>query len=164
MERLPLSPNLSRRDTVLERSEVNAILSEVAARLLEVRTIPGEETKAFGFVARLCAIGHLDAEAFWMVLALTSGDLRYITEAYSQLGKARNRSKQAQQQATERVLRRLSSHFPELTDVIIQIRHITAQIENGKPHEHPRQSNRIPVPASRLNDALDDRNALAEMV
>ncbi len=164
MDRLPLSPNLSRKETVLDRSEDAVLLSEAAARFMELMTKEGSETKAFGWIARMYAIGTLDPEAFRMVMALSTGDLSQITYTYSQLGKTRHRSKQAQQQATERVIRVLNSHFPQLAKVIVEIKHITAQIEPGKPHEHAHSHPRLSRPAPRFDDAVPDGELEHEMV
>ncbi len=164
MERLPLSPNLSQRRVVTERSQHTVLYSEICSRLLEDMEAGEDETRAFAFIAKLYAIGTIDPEAFRMVIALTTGDLSQITYTYSQLGKARHRSKQAQQQCTERVIRALKLHFPHLANVIVEIRHITAEINPAKPHEHTRQNNRRLVSSARPDAGLYVRDDVEEVV
>jgi hypothetical protein len=53
-------------------------------------------------------------EAVWLYLRISTGDLGELTASYSELGKKRNRTKQAQQQETERAMRVIARHKPQL--------------------------------------------------
>lgn len=53
-------------------------------------------------------------EALWLYVRISTGDLGQLTASYSELGRQRNRTKQAQQQETERAMRVIAKHKPQL--------------------------------------------------
>jgi hypothetical protein len=61
-------------------------------------------------------------EALWLYLRLSTGDLSQVTTSFSELGKKRRRSKQAEQQETERALKVITRHFPELAGAINELK------------------------------------------
>ena len=63
-------------------------------------------------------------EAVWLYLRLSTGDLAELTTSFSELGKKRNRTKQAEQQETERAMLVVARHFPELKEALLQLKKI----------------------------------------
>jgi hypothetical protein len=111
----------------VERSEESAIESEIAVRLVELaeHTSP---SRAAMFLSKLYALHSAEPAAFWFVVRILSGDLTEVTRSYSEQGALHATSKQAQQQAAERVISVITHHYPEAAQAIIQIRGITARI------------------------------------
>jgi hypothetical protein len=60
----------------------------------------------------------------WLYLRLSTGDLGQITTSFTELGRKRNRTKQAEQQETERALAVIARHFPELAGAINDLKKI----------------------------------------
>ena len=63
------------------------------------------------------------SEALWLYLRLSTGDLGQLTKTFTELGGKHNRTKQAEAQETERALRVIQRHFPEVADAIEQLLH-----------------------------------------
>lgn len=124
-----LSPHQVEPSHAVERSEERAIESEIAVRLLELREATSRD-RVVAFISKLHAIASLtEREAIWVVLELMTGDLGAITKPYEETGRERSLDKQAIQQQMERVIIGIRRHYPELAGVIVQLRHITANVK-----------------------------------
>lgn len=127
-----LSPHQTEPSHAVERSEERAIESEIAVRLLELREVTSRD-RVVAFIAKLHAIASLhEREAIWVVLELMTGDLSAITKPYEETGRERALDKQAVQQQMERVIAQIGRYYPELSRVIVQLRHITANVRTSK--------------------------------
>ena len=98
-----------------ERSLRSQLVGEICERLIEWSEVEDRE-KVKLWIMSLATIASDDesTEAVWLYLRISTGDLGELTASYSELGKKRNRTKQAQQQETERAMRVIARHKPQL--------------------------------------------------
>jgi len=110
---VPLQPNLTTNPWAqLERPKRAELVGEIAERLIEWREL-----------GRMGADPE-STEAIWLYLRLSTGDLGQLTRSFTELGKKHNRTKQAEQQETERALGVIARHFPELAGAINDLKKI----------------------------------------
>lgn len=115
----------------VEHTNKAIILAEIAERLKELKE---QESPSFccAVISKLYNLQTINHESLWMTIDLLTGDMAAITQSYASLGREKGRSKQAHQQAVERVLKDLQTHYPQLAEAFIQLRSITAQIPSNK--------------------------------
>lgn len=128
-QQLTVNQQDSRGD--VERSEEASIWGEIARRLLDAKEATSAH-RASVMLSKLHALSLIHPEALWMVVSLLTGDLSEITKSYTEMGKEHARSKQGEEQARARALLGIQKHFPHLAKAIIELRHITAEIEPPK--------------------------------
>lgn len=116
MKTYPLSPSLNESPyDGQERSQRSQLVGEICERLIEWSELEGrEKVKLWLMSLATIAADDESTEAIWLYLRISTGDLGQLTASYSELGKKRNRTKQAQQQETERAMRVISRHKPQL--------------------------------------------------
>lgn len=137
MRSVPLSDNLADKSHQGgARSEEAAIHGEIAERILELKKLVGP-MRTVGLFQKMMSIWQVEPAAFWVVTRLLTGDLSEITMSYTAQGKELGRSKQAVQQEMERVIIAIRPHYPLLADTIIQLRSVSAKLqdEQGEPKE-----------------------------
>lgn len=124
MKTVPLSPNLSAPAVAaLTRSTEAVLVGEIAERLVEWGEAMGRDRPAL-WLMRLATLAQdkESTDALLLYLRLCTGDLGQLTASFSELGAARHRSKQGEQQEEERALRVMARHFPEVRRVIEELR------------------------------------------
>lgn len=120
MNFVPLQPNLTTNPWAeMERPKRAELGGEIAARLVEWSEMDGRR-RVHRWLTQLATMGGdpESTEALWLYLRLSTGDLSQLTTSFRELGKKRRRSKQAEQQETERALKVITRHFPELAGAI----------------------------------------------
>ncbi len=128
-----LTANTQEQAHQLERSEEAAIVGEIARRLIEMKEATSA-TRAAMLIRRLNALLQVQPEAFWLVVALLTGDLTEVTRSYADMGKQHGKSRQAIEQERSRALDGIARHFPPLAKAVIELRHITSMSsQNGSP-------------------------------
>jgi len=113
------------RDTTTQHGQTDASLAaEIATRLIEWRSTPGTltESKPFKWLMRLAALGRDNPNALWLYLHIQTGDLDALTLTYDLQAASRATDRQAIQQKQHRALRDMQLHFPELKQVIDEMR------------------------------------------
>lgn len=133
MKTVPIHPNTPTPPKAGHTPEAALICAEVAARLVEWSALESEHRVEL-FLAKLVTLKRDYAPALWIVLHLFSGDLSEITRSYSDIGKQKERSKQAVQQEFERSIAAIEIHFPELAAVVVELRDISATIDHEAKH------------------------------
>ena len=135
MKTQPLSPAISEGAYCTpERSERAGIVGEICERLQEWSELDSR-SRVHSWLCRLATLGG-DAEsteALWMYLRISTGDLSQVSASFSELGATHHRSKQAEQQETERALRVIQRHFPELAHELQELtRHFASDSQKTK--------------------------------
>jgi hypothetical protein len=123
---VPLTPNLATHPwQEMKRSKRAELLGEIAERIIEWAEIEGRP-KVHRWLLRVAVMAGdpESTEAVWLYLRLSTGDLAELTTSFSELGKKRNRTKQAEQQETERAMLVVARHFPELKEALLQLKKI----------------------------------------
>lgn len=126
MNFVPLQPNLTTNPWAqLERPKRAELVGEIAERLIEWRELETPE-RVHRWIYNLGRMGAdpESTEAIWLYLRLSTGDLGQLTRSFTELGKKHNRTKQAEQQETERALGVIARHFPELAGAINDLKKI----------------------------------------
>ncbi len=131
-----LTANTQEQHRELDRSEEAAIVSEIAARFIELKQATSAH-RASAFISKLHALALVHPEAMWLVVSLLTGDLSEVTRSYADMGEEHGRTKQAEEQARSRALEGINRHFPHLAKAVIELRHITSTI--GAPPKPPRE-------------------------
>lgn len=105
-----------------ERSLRSQLVGEICERLIEWSEVENRE-KVKLWIMSLATIASDDesTEAVWLYLRISTGDLGQLTASYSELGRQRNRTKQAQQQETERAMRVIAKHKPQLAKHLAEL-------------------------------------------
>lgn len=140
MRSVPLSDNLADKSVQGgARGEEAAIHAEIAERVLELRELVGP-MRTVGFFEKTLAIFKCKPAgpaAYWALMHLLTGDLSEITRSYTEQGKEGARSKQAVQQEMERIIITIRPHFAELAAVIVQLRSVSAQLQDEHSVKKP---------------------------
>lgn len=124
-----LTPNTQERTThAIERSEEAAIAGEIARRFIELREASSAH-RATMLISKMHALSQVHPEALWLVMSLLTGDLSEVTRSYADMGKEHCRSKQGEEQSRARALEAINRHFPQLAKAVIDLRHITSQVD-----------------------------------
>ena len=116
MNFVPLTPNLATHPwQELERPKRAELVGEIAERLIEWSELEGRP-RVHRWISQVARMGGdpESTEAMWLYLRLSTGDLGELTSSFTELGKKRSRTKQAEQQETERAMAVIARHFPEL--------------------------------------------------
>ena len=116
MNFVPLTPNLTTHPWhELERPKRAELVGEIAERLIEWSELEGRP-RVHRWISQVARMGGdpESTEAMWLYLRLSTGDLGELTSSFTELGKKRSRTKQAEQQETERAMAVIARHFPEL--------------------------------------------------
>lgn len=108
--------------TQTPRSQESVLMSEIAERLIEWSECRSRK-RAHHWLSRIATLANDEdsVDALWIYLRLATGDLSQLTASYSEIGEARHRTKQAEQQEHARALRVVSRHFPELRSAIDEL-------------------------------------------
>lgn len=125
MRTCPLGPQHDKQpNPPAPRTARGVLICEISERLLEWAEMESRQ-KVYCWLTRLATLaGDREAtDAIWLYLRLSTGDLGQLTASFSELGAARHRTKQAQAQETDRALRVIARHFPELADEINALTH-----------------------------------------
>jgi hypothetical protein len=123
---VPLTPNLTTNPWAeFERPERAKVVGEICERLIEWSELEGRR-KVHRWINQVGVMGcdPESTEAMWLYLRLSTGDVGQITTSFTELGRKRNRTKQAEQQETERALAVIARHFPELAGAINDLKKI----------------------------------------
>jgi ribosomal protein L18E len=123
-----LTVNTQERSRAIDRSEEAAIWGEIARRLMDAKEATSGH-RASVMISKLHALSLIHPEALWLVVSLLTGDLSEITKSYAEMGREHAKSKQAIEQERSRALAGIQRHFPQLAKAVIQLRHITAEID-----------------------------------
>lgn len=125
MKTCQLSPNLAAREVVpAERSEEALIIGEICERITELAEMSSStRARTAKWLMRVAALfaDRESTDAGWLYLRLSTGDLSQLTSSFSEMGGARHRTKQAEQQEQERALKVIARHFPELQSAIVEL-------------------------------------------
>lgn len=119
MKTIPLTPNMDFAQPELTRSAEAVLVGEICERFVEWSEDCGRR-RVHSWLSRVATLAcdPESTEAVWLFLRLSTGDLSELTASFSELGADHHRSKQAQQQETERAMRVILRHFPELAKQI----------------------------------------------
>jgi len=120
---IPLYAGISQGiETSPERTPRSALVAEIAERLCEWRDMDGPR-KVHSWLSRLATIGGdpESSEALWLYLRISTGDMSQLSASFTELGAQHHRTKQAEQQETERALRVIQRHFPEVARELKQL-------------------------------------------
>lgn len=126
MNFVPLQPNLTTNPWAdMERPKRAELVGEISERLVEWSEVEGRR-RVHRWITQVARMGGdpESTEAMWLYLRLSTGDLGQITTSFTELGRKRNRTKQAEQQETERALAVIARHFPELAGAINDLKKI----------------------------------------
>lgn len=125
MKTVPLTPNMDFAQPELTRSDEAVIVGEICERLIEWSDDKGRR-RVYSWLSRVATLAGdpESTEALWLFLRIHTGDLSEITASFSELGAIHHRSKQAQQQETERAMRVIIRHFPEVAKQLESLKHL----------------------------------------
>ena len=126
MNFVPLQPNLTTNPWAeMERPKRAELVGEISERLVEWSEVEGRR-RVHRWITQVARMGGdpESTEAMWLYLRLSTGDLGQITTSFTELGRKRNRTKQAEQQETERALAVIARHFSELAGAINDLKKI----------------------------------------
>lgn len=126
-----LTVNTQDRSHEIERSEEAAIAGEIARRFIEMREATSG-VRAIRMINRLHTLSQIHTEAVWIVLHLLTGDMSEITKSYAEMGREHGKTKQGVEQDRSRALEAIERHWPELAQVVIELRHITSENRANK--------------------------------
>lgn len=126
MNFVPLTPNLTTHPwQELKRSKRAELVGEIAERLIEWSELDGRK-KVHRWMLQVGRMGtdEESTEAMWLYLRLSTGDLGELTRSFTELGKKRTRTKQAEQQETERAMTVIARHLPEVEKAVLDLKRI----------------------------------------
>lgn len=109
----------------VQRSKRAELMAEIAERLIEWKELESPE-RVHSWLTRVATLGG-DPEssgAVWYYLRIATGDLGQLTASFSELGASRHCTKQAEQQETERAMRVIGRHFPEVAKALSELQRV----------------------------------------
>ena len=105
-----------------EHSERSKLVAEICERLIEWSEMENREIVRHWIVrlATMC-VDPESVEAPWLYMRISTGDLGELTRSFASRGATHNRTKQGEQQETERALAVIARHFPPLAKAISEL-------------------------------------------
>ncbi len=105
--------------SVTEHSPRSKLVAEICERLVEWSEIENRVIVRHWIVrlATMCCDPE-SVEAPWLYMRISTGDFGELTRSFAERGAKHQRTKQGEQQETERALLVINRHFPELEKAI----------------------------------------------
>lgn len=109
----------------LPKEEQSLIVSEICARLIEWRSLHPAliESKPLIWLLKLSRLAKDSPDAFWIYIAIQSGDPSQLTKTFQEQASERALDRQAIEQRFSRALSSMQLHFPELSSTISHLHH-----------------------------------------
>ena len=108
----------------IQRTEQAAIVGEIAARLIQWRSLHLSESPPTKWLLRISLLAQDSPDALWLYLSIQSGDLSALTNTYQEQATALHLSRQDIHQRHTRALEAMTAHFPELKHTITELHHL----------------------------------------